>query len=62
MQEPDWQKAFLGSNYGKLVSIKKKWDLGELFWAPTTPGSETWRVEVVDPEGIQTQNGRLCRV
>ncbi|KAK0634225.1 hypothetical protein B0T14DRAFT_542935 [Immersiella caudata] len=62
VQEPEWQDAFFGSNYGKLVSIKKKWDPEAVFWAPTTPGSEAWSVEGVDAEGIQTQNGRLCRV
>lgn len=61
VQEPNWQEAFFGSNYDKLVQIKKKWDAQGVFWAPTTPGSEAWKVEGVDPEGIQTQNGRLCR-
>lgn len=60
VQEPGWQNAFFGSNYEKLVAIKRKRDPWELFWAPATVGSEGWAVETLD--GLPTQNGRLCRV
>lgn len=60
MLEPNWQRAFFGSNYERLTRIKKAYDPWGVFWAPTTVGSEGW--EVHNPEGFPTQNGRLCRV
>ncbi len=59
-QEPDWQRAFFGANYNRLLGIKKRVDPWQVFWSPTTPGSEGW--EVRDGTEIPTQNGRLCRV
>ncbi|KAI1098424.1 FAD-binding domain-containing protein [Jackrogersella minutella] len=58
--EPDWQQAFYGTNYPRLLGIKRARDPWGLFWAPTTVGSEAWAVSPVDgyPE---SQNGRLCR-
>ncbi|KAK4209630.1 hypothetical protein QBC37DRAFT_430120 [Rhypophila decipiens] len=60
VEEPGWQRSFFGSNYDKLVAIKKKRDPGQLFWAPATVGSEGWTVEAMN--GLPSQNGRLCRV
>ena len=62
IQEPDWQTDFYGAkHYPKLLEIKKKWDPKGLFYATTAVGSEDW--EVRDGEmGVQTQDGRLCRV
>ncbi|KAM7187272.1 hypothetical protein V8F20_011027 [Naviculisporaceae sp. PSN 640] len=60
VEEPAWQKSFFGSNYDKLVNIKRKRDPLNVFWAPATVGSEGWSVETFD--GLPTQNGRLCRV
>ncbi|KAK4158996.1 inactive tetrahydrocannabinolic acid synthase, partial [Cladorrhinum sp. PSN259] len=59
--EPDWQQSFYGANYERLQSVKRGRDPWGVFWAPTTPGSETWKVE---GEGglLWRQNGRLCRV
>ncbi|KAI0409344.1 hypothetical protein F4802DRAFT_546234 [Xylaria palmicola] len=59
--EPDWQQAFFGANYERLLAIKRKWDPAGVFWAPTTVGSEAWAVRVVDGYP-HSQNGRLCRV
>jgi FAD/FMN-containing dehydrogenase len=59
--EPDWQTSFFGSNYGRLVRIKRDWDPWHVFWAPTTPGSVAWAVQT-PPDELPTQNGRLCRV
>jgi hypothetical protein len=59
--EPDWQQAFYGDHYGRLLTIKQKWDPLGVFWAPTTVGSEGWVVQVVDGYP-NSQNGRLCRV
>ncbi|KAK8095637.1 FAD-binding domain-containing protein [Apiospora kogelbergensis] len=59
--EPNWQQAFFGSdNYARLLQVKRTWDPWSLFWAPTTVGSEGWRVEAVDGYP-NSQNGRLCR-
>jgi hypothetical protein len=59
--ETDWQWAFYGVHYRRLVGIKRRWDPWGLFWARTTVGSEGWEVLSLDgyPAG---QNGRLCRV
>ena len=59
VQEPNWQQSFFGSNYDKLLAIKKARDPWGLFWAPTTVGSENWVVRTAD--GLPTQNGPLCR-
>ncbi|KAF2028117.1 FAD/FMN-containing isoamyl alcohol oxidase-like protein MreA [Setomelanomma holmii] len=62
IQEPNWQADFYGAAYyPKLLAIKRKWDPRDVFYATTAVGSEAW--EVRDGEqGLQTQNGRLCRV
>ena len=57
--EPNWQQSFFGSNYPRLLEIKKAVDPWGLFWAPTTVGSEPWHV--VTRDGLPTQNGPLCR-
>ncbi len=59
LEEPNWQRAFYGSSYERLVQIKRSRDPWGLFWAPTTPGSEAWSVTTAD--GLPTQNGPLCR-
>ncbi|OAG03355.1 FAD-binding domain-containing protein [Paraphaeosphaeria sporulosa] len=61
VMEVDWQESFYGGYYGRLSEIKRKWDPYDVFYATTAVGSERW--EVRDGEqGVQTQNGRLCRV
>ena len=61
VMEPKWQEDFYGDKYSRLLEIRKKYDPGHLFYATTAVGSDEW--EVVDGEqGVQTQNGRLCRV
>ena len=49
---PNWQQAFYGTNYPKLVSIKKKYDPNGIFWGPTVVGSEAW---------ASAADGRLCK-
>jgi len=61
LQEPDWQREFYGSLYPRLYQIKQKWDPTGVFYAHTAVGSEHWVVRDGD-QGVQTQNGRLCRV
>jgi len=57
--EPNWQQSFFGSNYKRLLAIKTAVDPWGLFWAPTTVGSEAWRV--ITRDGLPTQDGPLCR-
>lgn len=51
-RQPDWQEAFLGENYGRLLAIKERWDPEGVFYGLKTVGSEGWRVE---------EDGKLCR-
>ncbi|KAH8198309.1 hypothetical protein TruAng_007511 [Truncatella angustata] len=36
VQEPNWQQAFFGTNYARLLEIKENRDPWGLFWAPST--------------------------
>lgn len=56
--EPEWQRAFFGEGYGRLVGVKRRRDPWGVFWAVNTPGSERWAVE--EGRGLPTQDGRLC--
>ena len=58
--EPDFQQAFWGTNYDRLLEIKKQVDPFDLFWAPTAVGSEGWYITRQE-SWLPTQNGRLCR-
>ncbi|KAF1983710.1 hypothetical protein K402DRAFT_396457 [Aulographum hederae CBS 113979] len=58
--EPDWQEAFYGRNYERLLGIKRKLDPREVFFAATGVGSDGW--EVRSESGLPDENGRLCRV
>jgi len=40
--EPDWQRAFWGKNYQRLVAVKRTYDPGGLFFAHHGVGSEEW--------------------
>ncbi len=40
--EPDWQQAYWGSNYPKLLAVKKKYDPDGLFVVHHGVGSEDW--------------------
>ncbi|KAK2733434.1 hypothetical protein FQN57_002130 [Myotisia sp. PD_48] len=51
-QQRNWQKEFYGSNYPRLLRVKKKYDPEHLLYARTAPGSEAW---------AEDGNGRLCR-
>ncbi|KAF2179737.1 FAD-binding domain-containing protein [Zopfia rhizophila CBS 207.26] len=61
VMQPNWQEAFYGVQYPRLLMLKKKYDPRGVFYATTAVGSEEWVVEDGD-QGVQTQNGRLCRV
>lgn len=61
--EPEWQHAFYGDKYERLVGIKRARDPWSLFLAAVSPGMDEW--EVRKPEqyrDLPTQNGRLCRI
>ncbi|KAF2005163.1 FAD/FMN-containing isoamyl alcohol oxidase-like protein MreA [Amniculicola lignicola CBS 123094] len=61
VMEPSWQSEFYGTQYPKLVDIKKQYDPKALFYVTTGVASDEW--EVRDGEmGVQTQFGKLCRV
>ncbi|KAF7514914.1 hypothetical protein G7054_g14899 [Neopestalotiopsis clavispora] len=60
VMEPNWQEAFYGEQYTELLRLKRKWDPSDVFYATTGVGSESWEVRTED-QGVQTQNGRLCR-
>jgi hypothetical protein len=63
VNEPNWQQAFWGNNYPRLLSIKKKWDPTGLFYAHHGVGSEDWEVRGgLKWGGVPTQDGILCRV
>ncbi|KAF2748158.1 FAD/FMN-containing isoamyl alcohol oxidase-like protein MreA [Sporormia fimetaria CBS 119925] len=44
LNEPDWQTAYWGSNYERLLKIRKKWDPEGVFYTEVTPGTENWKV------------------
>lgn len=52
-EQPDWQQTFYGTNYPRLLSVKNKYDPGNLLYAKTAVGSEAWT------ENPST--GALCR-
>jgi hypothetical protein len=62
ISEPDWQKAFWGANYPKLLTLKKKYDPSELFYVHHGVGSEGWAIDDKGIVGVQSTDGPLCRV
>ncbi|KAH6683460.1 FAD/FMN-containing isoamyl alcohol oxidase-like protein MreA [Halenospora varia] len=48
LYQPDWQTQNWGSNYPRLLRIRKKWDPEGVFYAQTTVGTEDW-LEVGQP-------------
>ncbi|CAG8285049.1 unnamed protein product [Penicillium nalgiovense] len=51
--EPNWQWAFWGPNYPRILSIKQKYDPENLLWCRHCVGSEAF---------VQHKNGSLCPV
>jgi hypothetical protein len=51
-QQPNFQEAFWGDNYERLLAIKVKYDPENLFYTRIAPGSEAWTV---------ASDGRICR-
>lgn len=61
VMEPDFAEAFYGTNYDRLLQIKRKVDPNDVFWAPTAVGSERWKV-AGQQDWLTLQTGKLCRV
>lgn len=61
VMEPDFGAAFFGTNYDRLLQIKRRVDPYDLFWAPTAVGSERWKVQG-QPDWLTLQTGKLCKV
>jgi hypothetical protein len=40
--EPDFQQAFWGENYPRLLSIKRETDPTDLLWCRACVGNERW--------------------
>ncbi|KAI9151441.1 6-hydroxy-D-nicotine oxidase-like protein [Paramyrothecium foliicola] len=53
MFEEEPQKTFWGSNYQKLLRIKRSLDPHDVFWCFPCVGNERWE---------QKENGRLCKI
>ncbi|KAL2000899.1 hypothetical protein VTN02DRAFT_2487 [Thermoascus thermophilus] len=47
-----WKADFYGANYDALLAVKRRYDVNDLFYAPTAVGSDAWSV---------AGDGRLCR-
>jgi FAD binding domain/Berberine and berberine like len=43
--ESDWQHSYWGSNYARLLRVKKKYDPTELFFVHNGVGSEGWSLD-----------------
>ncbi|KAI1652995.1 FAD-binding domain-containing protein [Daldinia decipiens] len=50
-QEPDFKTTFYGAHYEKLLVIKQKYDLEDIFYAKIAVGSDRWH---------ERADGRLC--
>ncbi|KAL1792211.1 hypothetical protein ACET3X_009962 [Alternaria dauci] len=44
LNEPNWQEAYWGTNYPRLLKIRQKYDPEGVFFTETTPGTENWSV------------------
>lgn len=60
--QPGWQEAFWGSNYGRLLRIKRRYDPYELLYVHHGVGSEDWAVDSFIVGDIPSQAGKLCKV
>ena len=51
-RQPNWKQTFFGSNYPRLLAVKRKWDPSSFFYALKAVGSDAWSV---------SESGRMCR-
>ncbi|KAK5443292.1 hypothetical protein LTS15_010827 [Exophiala xenobiotica] len=61
--EPHCQQAFWGSNYPRLLQLKKYWDPTGVFWCIPCVGHELWTVhsDYGIEGGIGQTPGRICK-
>jgi hypothetical protein len=63
--EPNWQQSFWGAEYNRLLAVKRTRDPWNVFWAPTTVGSEGWSVRTANILYAGSQrvrrSGACCR-
>ncbi|KAH0837137.1 FAD binding domain-containing protein [Fonsecaea pedrosoi] len=61
--EPNWQTTFWGSNYPRLLALKKKYDPKGIFWCKPCVGNELWNVtgSSATQDGIGQDGGMICR-
>ncbi|OAL27900.1 hypothetical protein AYO22_03245 [Fonsecaea multimorphosa] len=61
--EPNWQTTFWGSNYPRLLALKKKYDPKGVFWCKPCVGNELWNVtgSSVYQDGIGEDGGMICK-
>ncbi|KAK7756272.1 hypothetical protein SLS62_001868 [Diatrype stigma] len=52
-QQPDFKSTFYGNHYDRLLSVKRRYDPEDVFYAKTAVGSDFWK---------QDADGRLCKV
>jgi hypothetical protein len=53
LYEPEWQRAYWGSKYERLLEVRGKWDGEGVFYTQTTPGTEGW--------GVLDYGTKLCK-
>jgi hypothetical protein len=51
--QPNWKEVFYGTNWDRLMAVKKKWDPKSLLYNWRGVNSEVWEV---------ANDGRMCRV
>ncbi|KAI1608203.1 FAD binding domain-containing protein [Exophiala viscosa] len=61
--EPNWQQAFWGANYPRLLQLKNYWDPTSVFWCIPCVGHSEWAVESNSSieGGIGQTPGRICQ-
>jgi hypothetical protein len=58
--EPNFTQAFWGTNYPKALSIKKKYDPRDVFYAQNAVGSEFWEMSEMILGNLPSQDSKLC--
>lgn len=59
--EPNFTQSFWGTKYPKALSLKKKYDPKDVFYAQNAVGSEFWEMSEMILGNLPSQNSKLCR-